>query len=102
MKWPMTPSRPFIIGAALALAPDLIKDTRTAGLLIPEAAFIVLETQSQEVILARKEKQSLNANHALEFDNTKTEKAPAPLAVWLILPALWLLWRFRFINIHKL
>ena len=102
MKWPMTPSRPFIIGAALALALVLIKDTRTAGLLIPEAAFIVLETQSQEVILARKEKQSLGANHALEFDNTKTEKAPAPLAVWLILPALWLLWRFRFINIHKL
>jgi hypothetical protein len=83
---------------------DLIKDTRTAGLLIPEAAFIVLETQSQEVILARKEKQSLNANHALEFDNTnaKTENAPAPLAVWLILPTCWLLWRFRFINIHKL
>jgi hypothetical protein len=90
---------PAAVDAALL---DLIKDTRTAGLLIPEAAFIVLETQSQEVILARKEKQSLNANHALEFDNTKTEKAPAPLAVWLILPALWLLWRFRFINIHKL
>lgn len=92
---------PAAVDAAL---PDLIKDTRTAGLLIPEAAFIVLETQSQEVILARKEKQSLGANHALEFDNTnaKTEKAPAPLAVWLIIPALWLLWRFRFINIHKL
>lgn len=90
---------PAAVDAAL---PDLIKDTRTAGLLIPEAAFIVLETKSQEVMLGRKENQSLNANHALEFDNAKTEKAPAPLAVWLIIPAFWLLWRFRIINIRKL
>ena len=83
---------PAAVDAAL---PDLIKDTRTAGMLIPEAAFIVVETQSQEVMLGRKENQSLAANHALEFDNAKTEKAPAPLAVWLILPALWLLWRLK-------
>jgi hypothetical protein len=78
-----------------AALPDLVKDTRTAGLLIPEAAFIVLETQSQEVMLARKERQSLGANHALEFDEAKTEKAPAPSVLWLILPALWLLWRMK-------
>ncbi|MEI6515695.1 MAG: MSEP-CTERM sorting domain-containing protein [bacterium] len=83
---------PAAVEAAL---PDLIKDTRTAGLLIPEAAFIVLETQSQDVMLARTEKQSLSANHALEFDNVKSEKAPAPPALWLILPALWLLWSRR-------
>jgi hypothetical protein len=83
---------PAAVDAAL---PDLIKDTRTAGLLIPEAAFIVLEAQSQDVMLARKENQSLNANHALEFDNAKNEKAPAPPAVWLILPALGLLWQRR-------
>jgi len=75
--------------------PDLIKDTKTAGLLIPEAAFIVVETKSQEEMLSRKERQSLSANHALDFDEAKTEKAPAPPAAWLILPALWILWRAR-------
>lgn len=83
---------PAAVDAAL---PDLITATRTAGLLIPESAFIVAETQAQEVLLARKESQALGANHALEFDNARTDKAPAPPVVWLILPALWVLWRFR-------
>ena len=78
-----------------AALPDLVRDARSAGLLIPEAAFIVLETTSQEVMLARKEKQSVGASHALEFDEAKTEKAPAPPAMWLIIPALGLLWRVR-------
>ncbi len=75
--------------------PELIKAARSSNVLIPEAAFIVLETKSQEVMLARKERQGLSANHALEFDDAKTEKAPSPAAAWLILPAIWLLWRGR-------
>lgn len=81
-----------------AALPGLVRDSRAAGLLIPEAAFIVLETQSQEVMLARKERQSLGANHALEFDEAKeakTEKAPTPPMVWLIIPAFWLLGRLK-------
>ena len=81
---------PGLVDAAL---PDLIKSAREAGLLIPEAALIVLETRSQDVMLARKEQQSLAANHALEFDEARTDKAPAPPAVWLILPVIWLFWR---------
>ncbi len=80
-------------GQVDAALPDLVKDARAAGMLIPEAAFIVLETQSQEVMLARKERQSLDANHALEFDEASSQKAPAPPVVWLIVPVLWLLWR---------
>jgi hypothetical protein len=82
-------------GKVDAALPDLVKDARSAGVLIPEAAFIVVETQSQEVMVARKERQSLGANHALEFDevSTNNQKAPAPPVVWLILPVLWLLWR---------
>jgi hypothetical protein len=93
--WSRHRSLAWTPGKLDAALPDLVKDTRTAGLLIPEAAFIVLETQSQEVMLARKERQSLGANHALEFDEAKTEKAPAPSVLWLILPALWLLWRMK-------
>jgi hypothetical protein len=81
---------PGKIDAAL---PDLIRNTRNAGLLLPEAAFIALETQSQEIMLSRKERQSLSANHDLEFDEQATKTAPAPSAVWLILPALWFIWR---------
>ena len=83
---------PAKVDAAL---PELIKDTRAANLLIPEAAFIVLETQSQEVMLARKERQSLTANHALEFDENTSEKAPAPPVAWLILPVLGFLWKWK-------
>lgn len=82
-------------GQVDAALPDLVKGARDAGLLIPETAFIVLETQAQDVMLARKERQSLAANHALEFDEAKTEKAPAPPALWLVVPALWLLWRMK-------
>jgi len=82
---------PAKVDAAL---PALVSDTRSAGLLIPEAAFIVLETKAQDVMLSRKEHQSLGANHALEFDEVNTQKAPAP-AAWLLLPALWLLWRMK-------
>ncbi len=46
-------------------------------------------------MLARKERQSLKTNHALEFDEAKTEKAPAPSVLWLIIPVLWLLWRMK-------
>ncbi len=76
-----------------AALPELVKDTREAGVLIPEAALIVVETKAQEVMLSRKERQSLAANNALEFDEAKSEKAPAPPVVWLIVPVLWLLWR---------
>ena len=73
----------------------MIQHTRAANLLIPEAAFIVLETQSQEVMLARKERQSLTANHALEFGENTSEKAPAPPVAWLILPVLGFLWKWK-------
>lgn len=76
-----------------AALPELVKDTREAGVLIPEAALIVVETKAQEVMLSRKERQSLAANNALEFDEAKSEKAPAPPVVWLIVPVIWLLWR---------
>jgi hypothetical protein len=77
-------------GAVEAALPALVGDARKAGVLIPEAAFIVLETKSQEVMLARKERQSLGANSALEFDEVNTKPAPAP-AAWLLLPLLGLL-----------
>jgi hypothetical protein len=78
-------------GAVEAALPGLVGDARKAGVLIPEAALIVLETKSQEVMLARKEKQSLGANSALEFDEVNTKPAPAP-AAWLLIPLLGLLW----------
>jgi hypothetical protein len=84
--------KPAELDAAL---PGLVGEARSAGVLIPEAAFIVLETQSQDVMLARKEKQSLSANNALEFDEFPTKQAPAPPAAWLALPGLWFLWRRR-------
>ncbi|MBI3985339.1 MAG: hypothetical protein HY343_00315, partial [Lentisphaerae bacterium] len=75
--------------------PGLVADAQAAGIAIPETAFVVVETSAQEVMLARKEKQSLGAGHALEFDEVK--RAPAPPALWLLPVAFYLLYR-RFRN----
>ncbi|MFZ4780103.1 MAG: hypothetical protein ACOYM3_32510, partial [Terrimicrobiaceae bacterium] len=78
-----------------AALPELVTGSRSAQVPIPETAFIVVETQSQEEIMGRKERQSLAANHALEFDDAKTARAPAPRSVWLLVPALLILWQIR-------
>lgn len=87
---------PAQVDAAL---PDLVNGSRSAQVLIPETAFIVVETKSQEEIIHRKERQSLDANHTLEFDNAK--QAPAPRSIWLVVPALLILWQLRKRNLRQ-
>jgi hypothetical protein len=79
-----------------AALPGLVADARAAGIMVPETAFVVVETSAQEVMLARKEQQSLGADHALEFDDAKpTPTAPAPSVLWILPLALYLLYRYH-------
>ena len=83
-------------GAIDAALPGLVADARAAGVMIPETAFVVVETSAQEVMLARKEQQALSADHALEFDDVKpTQTTPAPSTLWIMPLALYFLFRHR-------
>ncbi len=72
------------------LLPRLVHDSRRERILIPATSFIVVESDAQWKMLTQKEKQSLKADHALEFD--EHQESPAPPA-WLLAPVvLALLW----------
>jgi len=73
--------------------PGIVAKARETGIMVPETAFVVVETTAQEVTLARKEQQALSANHALEFDNAKP--APAPSVLWGVPLVLFFLFRLR-------
>jgi len=72
------------------LLPRLVHDSRQKRILIPATSFIVVESDAQWKMLKEKEEQSLDADHALEFD--EHQESPAPPA-WLLAPVvLALLW----------
>lgn len=76
-----------------AALPGLVAEAQAWGVAIPETAWVVVETSAQETMLARKEKQALSADHALEFDDVK--RATAPSALWLLPVVLFGLYRLR-------
>ena len=73
--------------------PNVVERSRTAGILCPFTSFIVVENTAQEKTLAARQKQSLGANHALEFE--ETVKSPEPNALWLLPVTLLLVWWLR-------
>jgi len=85
-----TQFRPDTLNARL---PGIVKASRETGVLVPLTSYIVVENQAQWEMLKRKEKQSLKADHALEFD--EHQESPAPPVAWLVPVALLLLWRHR-------
>lgn len=85
-----TCARPGTLNAQL---PGIVTASRETGVLVPLTSYIVVENQAQWEMLKQKEKQSLKADHALEFD--EHQESPAPPAVWLAPIVLLLLWRSR-------
>jgi hypothetical protein len=71
-------------------SPEIVQMSRQCGIMVPSTSFIVVESAAQIETLKRKEKQSLNANHAFEFDEFMESPAPsilfiAPVAIFLLL-----------------
>jgi hypothetical protein len=73
--------------------PQLVTASRASGILTPLTSYMVVENTAQEKILARKEKQALGAQKALEFE--EPQRMPEPGAVWLLPVALLLLFLAR-------
>lgn len=66
----------------------LLQVSRAYGILSRQTAFMVVENSAQRKMLERKEKEALNANHALTFDEfQETHVTPEP-GVWLMLVLL--------------
>ncbi|MEN6386918.1 MAG: MSEP-CTERM sorting domain-containing protein, partial [Phycisphaerales bacterium] len=69
--------------------PEIVKMSKESGIMVPATSYMVVENSSQQEILKRKEKQSLNANQAYEFDEYMESPAPsilfiAPIALFLL------------------
>lgn len=76
--------------------PSVVERSRTAGILCPFTSFIVVENTAQQETLARRQKQALGSNHALEFEeHQETVKSPEPGALWLLPVVLMLAWWIR-------
>lgn len=76
---------------AAASRAEALERSRAAGVLIPGAAYTVVESASQWNMLARQERRKLSAPEALEF---RTVPEPGTGAL-MILGGLWLRWRAR-------
>lgn len=74
-----------------AVRKALVARSRTTGVLIPHTALIVVENQAQWEMLKRKERQALNTDAALEFD--EFQESPAPPIIWFIPVVLFMAWR---------
>jgi hypothetical protein len=96
LDWRAAMIRPSTLNASLA---DLVDKSRDLNTLIPLTAFIVVENSAQWNILALKEKQAVQTDRNLEFDEFHEQptsppgQVPAP-GIWLLLPVgIFLLWR---------
>lgn len=65
------------------ILPEVVKLSREHGLLSPLTSYIVVENSAQWKMLEKSEKESLNADHALEFD--EHIESPEP-SLWLLIP----------------
>lgn len=64
---------------------SVLKRARATGILNPMTSYIVLENSAQRELLRRKEKQALQADQALEFDEFQDAvEAPEP-SFWLLI-----------------
>lgn len=62
--------------------PELVRQSKKSGIMIPITSYIVLENSAQWAMLERKEKQKLENFDELEIEEIKS---PAPSAIFLIL-----------------
>ena len=62
--------------------PEIVKISKDSGIMNPLTSYIVVENSAQSKMLERKEKQKLNSNQALEFDEFM--ESPAPPVLFLI------------------
>ena len=88
-RYRQTACKPYTIDEA---TPGLVQDSKACGILIPYTSYIVLENSAQLEILKRKERQRLNSNNALEFDEFMESPAPPVL---LLLPFVFAMLFFK-------
>ena len=72
-----------------AMRPLILDRSRTSRLLSQHTSFMVVENSAQWEMLERKETQSLQGNHAMEFDEFQETPEPSLLLMLLlVLPLL--------------
>jgi len=54
----------------------ILADSSRTGILVPQTAYIVVETDAQRKMLQVKQAEAANAHHALDFDYVTTDAPP--------------------------
>lgn len=86
---------PSALDASLSM---LVDRSRMGGILTPFTSYMVVENTAQAQTLVSKQKQALDAHHALDFEEQHSEQhllSPEPGIIWLVPVFLWIIWRAR-------